>query len=119
MSDVKVISKRVKADSIKQVIGNQILFYCYDKDIWLNKSEFDTLLHIAVNGYDKKTTLSEIVNLKVFKSTQCVRNARGKLVKLNLLIEPSKRNFILNPELGIQNKGRVLFETKMININEA
>lgn len=119
MSQVQQIVKKVKFQKLSNIVGSQILFYCYVNDIWLNKSEFDTLVHIAMNGYNKNSTLKEIVDKGIFKSEQCVRNARGKLAKLGLLKELPKKNFEINPELSIVNKGRVWFEIKMINVDEA
>lgn len=115
---VNQIQIKTKVQNLKTIIGAQILFYCYNKDIWLNKSEFDTLLFIALNGYDKNTTLKSIVDLGIYKSEQCVRNTRNKLTRYGLLIEPVKRSFTINPEISIINSGIVLFDLKMINVEE-
>lgn len=116
---IQIVSQKAKTNSLEHVVGAQLLFYCFNKGVWLNKSEFDTLLYICLNGYKKKDTLREIVERKIFKSEQCVRNARRKLVLLGLLIEPSKRHFEVNPEINFTNKGSILFECKILRIDES
>ena len=112
------IQIKKKVNDITEVIATQLLLYCFEKGIWLNKSEFDTLLYISCNGYNKVSTLKEIVQKGIFKSEQCVRNTRNKLVKYGLLIEKNKRDFDISPLINIKNKGRILLDFKKINLNE-
>jgi hypothetical protein len=67
---------------------------------------------IAVNGYDK-STLKQIVDAKIYKSEQCVRNCRGKMVKLNLLT----KDYQINPELELFTTD-TLYELKLLYVKE-
>lgn len=118
-TQIHQVQVRTKVKNLETIIGTQVLFYCYTNNIWLNKSEFDTFIHIALNGYEGSKTLDEIVKRGIFKSQQCVRNARGKLVKYKLLVEPEKRVFKINPALSIINSGVVLYDMKIINVDDS
>jgi hypothetical protein len=116
MEKIVNIIKKVKVSDIETLIGAQILFYAYTQGIWLNKSELDMLVHIATFGYNKDTSLKEIVEKKIFKSEQTVRNIRGKLTKQGFLVETKKKHFVINPEITIHNKGNILYEFKMLKL---
>lgn len=109
------IQTKMKVSEPEFIIGLQILFYCYSNKIWLNKSHFDILMHIALNGYDKKNTLKQIVQKSIYKSDQAARNARRDLVKLGLLEEYKKREYRINPKIGIYPEKYLYYEVKVIN----
>lgn len=111
---IQKVTKQKKV-SLEYVVGCQLINHCFENNIWLIKNEFDTLLHIALNGYDG-STLSQIVEKGIYKSVQCVRNCRGKLCKHSLLLQPKKRMFILNPEIEIVISN-VYFELKLLHVN--
>lgn len=94
----------------------QIVNYALLKGIYLIKSHLDVAVHIAINGYNS-TTLKQIVEKRVFKDVQCVSNCRRKLVLNGILIEKTKRNFEINPEIGIFS-GNILFNLKLLYANQ-
>lgn len=113
---ITTIRMRAKVNNLEKVIGSQIITYCYVNDIWLKKSEFDTLLHIAMEGYNKFTTLDTIVQKGIFKSKQCVRNTRNDLVKKGLLVEVSPRQFEITNQIVSPSSETMVFDFKTINV---
>lgn len=112
---VQIIQKKVKVNNKKFILSSQILFYCITNDIWLNENEYRVLLHIAEKGYDKIKTLREIVDQKIYKSIQTVRNVRGKLTKMKLLVEDKKsKTYSINPTVVKLESNTVLLDIKML-----
>lgn len=116
MEKVKRKETRVKFTSLEEIVRLQFILYCFSKGIHLTPGDYSLLTHIAINGYDRKTTPGELVEAKKFKHTQSVRNTRNKLLKENFLIEPRRWEYFINPELQIESSGHVMIDFKAINL---
>lgn len=113
---IKQIQVRARIDSLEKMVKLQFLIYSFTRDIHLTPGDFSLLTHIAMNGYDRRSTPEDLVSKKVFLHKQSVRNTRNKLVSMGILIEPKKHHFELNPELRIESSGQFLIDFKAVNI---
>ena len=108
---VQRVEKKEIVETKEKIVAIQIINFAFFNGLYLKKSAIDVAVHIAVHGYNKNT-LREIVDKKIFKDTQCVMNCRRELVKNGILIEPKKRSFAINPEIGTE--GNILYVLKVL-----
>lgn len=116
MEKIKLVEKRVRFSSTDQIVKLQFLIYCFAKDIHLTPGDYKLLTHIAIYGYDRKLTPSELVEKRMFKHKQSVRNSHGKLLRHGFLVEPTKNTCKINPELQIESQGKIMLDLKAISI---
>jgi len=115
MQTVKLVEKRVRNLSLEEVVKLQLMLYCFTQRIHLTPGDYNLLTHVAIYGYDRRNTPSELVTKKKFSHKQSVRNTRNKLLKLNFLVEPKRYEYQINPSLQIESSGDIMIDFKAIN----
>lgn len=111
MAKVTVVNKKIRFVKHEDIVKFQILTHCYINKITLSNSELDCLTLLSISG---KQELSEFCNIvvdeKIFKTSQTVRNFLTKAVTLNLVIKEGtiKKTIVVNSDLQIQINGNLL-----------
>ena len=111
MAKVTVVNKKIRFVKHVDIVKFQILTHCYINKITLSNSELDCLTLLTLSG---KQGLSEFCNVvvdeKIFKTSQTVRNFLTKAVSLSLVIKEGsiKKTITVNSNLQIQMNGNLL-----------
>lgn len=112
---IKLVEKRVRFSSLEQMVKLQFLLYCFTKDLHLTPGDYSLLTHIALYGYDRKSTPAQLVENKVFLHKQSVRNTRNKLLKQGFLVESPKYKYTVSPEFQIETSSPIMIDFKALN----
>lgn len=108
------VTKKIKVDNQFKMVKLQFMLHCFLSDINLSNADLDCLTYFAIHGCTTKT-LQEVVENKIFKTVQTVRNCRGKLIRLKLLVD-DEEGIRLNPELSVGVDNIILLDMKIANI---
>jgi predicted transcriptional regulator len=111
-----VITKKVKVDSQFKMVKLQFLLHCYFTGINLSDADLDCLTTVAINGYSKET-IKKVIDTKIFKSEQTVRNCIGKLTNLGLLVKVQRSGRQINPDLKIGIDDTIIMDAKVANVS--
>jgi len=116
METVKKVEKRVKFDSLEKIVHLQLMLYSFTEGIHLSPGDYSLLVHVAIHGYDRRSTPNELVEKRVFLHKQSVRNTRNKLVDKGLLVEGPRHIYKINPDIKLESRGHIMIDLKAINI---
>lgn len=111
MAKVTVVNKKIRFVKHSDIVKFQILTHCYVNGMTLSNNELDCLTLLTMTG---KQELSEFCNIvvdeKIFKTSQTVRNFLTKGVTLGLVVKEGtiKKTIEPNSELQIQINGNLL-----------
>lgn len=124
MAKAKLVQKTVQMGH-RDIIKYQILTHCFIKGFQFSNSEMDCL---TLLGAYKQVELSNfckaVVQEKIFKTAQTVRNFLNKAHKLEIINkdnvvnkkEVTKKQISLNEGLNIQSEGTIILEFKIIHV---
>lgn len=118
MTVVNKVEQRAKV-SINDVIEYQILTYCFFNKIQIGISDLKCLSELArVDAVELTIFCDELVEKKIFKSSQSARNKITKIEDKGLILKNgvNKKKISLNGKLNVQTKGTILLDFKILGI---
>lgn len=118
MAKVSLVDKKVKL-SRSEIIKFQLISHCYFQKLKMSEAEYNCLTLLGGLGEsDLGEFCEKAKGLRIFKSTQTVRNSLAKLEKNQLVYKSgkSRKKIALNPELKIQTGGNILLNYKLYHI---
>lgn len=114
---VNKVDKRIKA-SLNDVIKYQIMTYCFFNDIKVSRSDLECLTELAKKPESGLTEFCDYVaSLKIFKTSQSVRNCISKCTKQNLITksDTGKKKISLHEDLKVQSEGVIFLDFKVVS----
>lgn len=118
MAVVNQIEKKVKI-STAAAVKCQIVIHCLLSNISLSPAEINCLTYLALlEEQELNLFCQKASSLKLFQSSQTVRNAIRKMEKQGLITKEgkSKKKIFVNPDLKIQTKGNLFLNYKMLAV---
>jgi hypothetical protein len=112
MAQVNQVSKKTVM-SVPDIVKYQILTYCFLNDVHLSEADIDCVTYLALSGEDDLTVFcKKIVDAKIFKSSQSVRNAITKIERKNIITKDGKNKkkikISINKVMNIITEGPIL-----------
>lgn len=114
MDRVKLVEKRARLSSTKDIVKLQFILHCFANGIHLTEGDYNLLTYIAIHGYHK-TLPSELVEAGIFSHKQSVRNSRLKLLRNGFLLLDNNKRYVVNPDLHIETYDNMLLSFKAIS----
>ena len=120
MAQANLVSKKIKMGH-RDIIKYQLITHCFMNDIQLSSNELDCLTLLGAYGEHE---LSEFCNAAVeesiFKTSQTVRNFLTKASKLKMVDKDgtNKKKISLIEKLGIQSKGNIILDFKIVYVTQ-
>lgn len=118
MAIVNQVDKRVRLTNW-QIIKFQLITHCYLFDIPVSDADLNCLTLLASMGDVELTSFcTKAYEMKVFSSTQSVRNCLAKMEKKKLIKKEgkNKKKIYINPELKVHSKGNILLDYKFLSV---
>lgn len=118
MAKANLVQKKVVM-SHREIIKYQIVTDCFIYNKHFSSNELDCLTLLGACGeYDLVEFCNMVVQEKIFKTPQSVRNFLTKATKKGIVIKEgtNKKTIKLEPELNIQTKGNVILNYNMIHV---
>lgn len=119
MAKFNLLEKTIRL-SYFDIIKYQIHSYCYFNNIKISDSEL-LCLALLIKEYSLIEFIELVVNKKIFKSSQVVRNTISRLTKYGLIEKKGsfrQRRIVLSDNLNVQKKDNILLNYKILYINE-
>ena len=120
MAQANVVQKKARMGH-RDIIKYQIMTHCFMKDIPLSEAGLDCLTLLAAYGtYNLAEFCNTVVDEKIFKTTQTVRNflTQGENTGLVSKKGTTKKTVALRDDLKIQTEGNIVLDFKMIYVTE-
>ena len=118
MALVNQVDKRVKM-STWEIVKYQLMTHCYLYKVQVSEADLNCLTLLAMHGEQELTSFcNKAHELKIFSSTQSVRNCLTKAEKKNLIRKEgkNKKKIYINPELKIHANGNILLDFKFLSV---
>ena len=117
MAQLNIVEKKVRLAKT-DIIGYQLITYCFFNNITLSKLDIDCLVQLAIRKQiELNKFCAEIGGSKlIFGSPQSVRNAINKASAKKLVIKKGKNKKLLfiNPEINLQVDGSIMLDYKYL-----
>ena len=120
MAQANVVQKKARMGH-RDIIKYQIMTHCFMKDIPLSEAGLDCLTLLAAYGtYNLAEFCNTVVDEKIFKTTQTVRNFLTQAENIGVVSKngTTKKTVALRDDLKIQTEGNVVLDFKMIYVTE-
>ena len=120
MAQANVVQKKARMGH-RDIIKYQIMTHCFMKDIPLSEAGLDCLTLLAAYGtYNLAEFCNTVVDEKIFKTTQTVRNFLTQAENTGLVNKKgtTKKTVALRDDLKIQTEGNIVLDFKMIYVTE-
>lgn len=120
MAQANVVQKKARMGH-RDIIKYQIMTHCFMKDIPLSEAGLDCLTLLAAYGtYNLAEFCNTVVDEKIFKTTQTVRNFLTQAENTGLVSKKgtTKKTVALRDDLKIQTEGNIILDFKMIYVTE-
>lgn len=120
MAQANVVQKKARMGH-RDIIKYQIMTHCFMKDIPLSEAGLDCLTLLAAYGtYNLAEFCNTVVDEKIFKTTQTVRNFLTQAENTGLVSKKgtTKKTVALRDDLKIQTEGNIVLDFKMIYVTE-
>lgn len=120
MAQAKVVQKKARMGH-RDIIKYQIMTHCFMKDIPLSEAGLNCLTLLAAYGtYNLAEFCNTVVDEKIFKTTQTVRNFLTQAENTGLVSKKgtTKKTVALRDDLKIQTEGNIVLDFKMIYVTE-
>jgi hypothetical protein len=120
MAQANVVQKKARMGH-RDIIKYQIMTHCFMKDIPLSEAGLDCLTLLAAYGtYNLAEFCNTVVDEKIFKTTQPVRNFLTQAENTGLVSKngTTKKTVALRDDLKIQTEGNIVLDFKMIYVTE-
>lgn len=117
----KSVEKALETD-LFSAVKFQIMFYCFEKDINLSRTELDCLTLLGCRGRMRLTEFNELAaEMKILGSAPAVNNCLARIEKSKLFLkEGAGKKFIyLNPAMGVETKGNLFLVFKLGCVDES
>ena len=119
MAKVNLVTKKTSME-LADIIRYQLVDYCYFNKIPVVDSYIDCLVLLALKGsVDIADFCTIIIEKRIFKNTQTVRNCLIKLEKNKFIVTGGKKYkkvLTLNPDMKIQTVGNILLDYKILHL---
>ena len=119
MALANIVQKRSRMD-LPEIIRFQLATHCYLSGITVSESDLDCLTLLALDGEPELTDFCQkAADLKIFKSSQTVRNSITKAERNSLVKKTGKghKKITLNPELSIPTSGNIVLDFKFAYVD--
>ena len=120
MAQANVVQKKARMGH-RDIIKYQVMTHCFMKDIPLSEAGLDCLTLLAAYGtYNLAEFCNTVVDEKIFKTTQTVRNFLTQAENTGLVSKKgtTKKTVALRDDLKIQTEGNIVLDFKMIYVTE-
>lgn len=120
MAKLNLVKKRLQMGH-RDVVKFQVLTYCFMRDIQLSNNELDCLTLLGVYGeYELSEFCNAVVEERIFKTPQTVRNFLTKATNLRLVNKngTNKKKISLKEDMKIQTKGNIILDYKVIYVTK-
>ena len=120
MAQANVVQKKARMGH-RDIIKYQIMTHCFMKDIPLSEAGLDCLTLLAAYGtYNLAEFCNTVVDEKIFKTTQTVRNFLTQAENTGLVSKngSTKKTVALRDDLKIQTEGNIVLDFKMFYVTE-
>lgn len=120
MAQANVVQKKARMGH-RDIIKYQIMTHCFMKDIPLSEAGLDCLTLLAAYGACNLAEFcNTVVDEKIFKTTQTVRNFLTQAENIGLVSKngTTKKTVALRDDLKIQTEGNIILDFKMIYVTE-
>lgn len=120
MAQANVVQKKARMGH-RDIIKYQIMTHCFMKDIPLSEAGLNCLTLLAAYGtYNLAEFCNTVVDEKIFKTTQTVRNFLTQAENTGLVSKKgtTKKTVALRDDLKIQTEGNIVLDFKMIYVTE-
>lgn len=120
MAKVNVVNKKIKL-KYADIIKMQFTVYCFFNNLSLSDNEINCLVVLSsYNDYVLSDFCGMITKMKIFKTSQTVRNFISKAQEMNLVIKTgdSKKKIKINPDLNIESAGNILLNYQFLYVSE-
>lgn len=120
MAQANVVQKKARMGH-RDIIKYQIMTHCFMKDIPLSEAGLDCLTLLAAYGtYNLAEFCNTVVDEKIFKTTQTVRNFLTQAENTGLVSKngTTKKTVALRDDLKIQTEGNIVLDFRMIYVTE-
>lgn len=110
-------SKKRNRLSKKDFIKYQFLTICFLTKLNFSDNELNCLVELSLQENTNLVDFcKEMEDLKIFNSSQTVRNCIDKATKANLVIKEGKKRIkiYINPLLKVYTKGNVILDYKFL-----
>ena len=118
MALVNQVDKRVKMTTW-QIVKYQILTHCYLFEIPVSEADLNCLTLLAIEGDQELTHFcNKAHDMKIFSSTQSVRNCLTKAERKGLIVKEgkNKKKISINSSLKLHAQGNILLDYKFLSV---
>lgn len=115
---VNIVEKKVQM-AHRDIIKYQLITHCFINRIQLSNSELNCLTLLGAYGeWELADFCNSVVEEKIFKTAQTVRNFLTKAEKKGLVYKEgsSRKKIVLNSNLKIQTLGNILLDFKIVHL---
>jgi hypothetical protein len=118
MAKANLVQKKIRL-AHRDIIKFQITTHCFINNISMSTNELDCLVLLAVyEEYELSDFCDRVVDEKIFKTSQTVRNFLTKACKLNMVYKHgnNKKKIEISKDLLLQTKGTIILDYKIFYI---
>lgn len=118
MAKLTTVEKPIQLE-LFEIIKFQLISHCFLNNILLNETELNCLAFLGMRGESRLIEFCKLaVEMKFLGSTMAVNNCLARVERSKLFLKEGagKKMIRLNPELGIQTKGNIFLNYKILRV---